>query len=50
LGGATVSNGAWAQLSGTIDLSACTTVENLLLFVGADAGDLYVDDVTLIAQ
>ena len=47
LAGATVSNGAWAQVSGTVDLSACTSTEKLQLFVGADSGDLYVDDVTL---
>lgn len=45
--GATVANGAWSQLSGTVDLSACTSVDKLLLFVGADSGDLYIDDVTL---
>ena len=43
----TVSNGAWVQVTGTIDLSACTTVNKLLLFAGADAGDLYLDDVSL---
>jgi hypothetical protein len=42
-----VSNGAWKQVLGTVDLTGCTTVDNLLLFVGADAGDLYIDDVTL---
>ncbi|HKO46942.1 MAG TPA: endo-1,4-beta-xylanase [Polyangiaceae bacterium] len=47
LAGATVANGAWTQVSGTVDLSACTTAEKLQLFVGADSGDLYVDDVTL---
>ncbi len=47
LAGDTVDNGDWKQLTGVVDLSACTSVENLLLFVGADAGDLYVDDVTL---
>jgi hypothetical protein len=35
------------QLTGVVDLTSCNSVENLLLFVGADAGDLYVDDVTL---
>ena len=49
LAGATVTNGAWAQVTGTVDLSACTSVETLLLFIGADSGDLYVDDVTLTA-
>ncbi|HEX2731994.1 MAG TPA: endo-1,4-beta-xylanase [Polyangiaceae bacterium] len=47
LAGNTVSNGAWVQLTGVVDLTSCNSVENLLLFVGADAGDLYVDDVTL---
>ena len=47
LTGDTVTNGAWVQLIGTVDLSACSTIENLLLFAGADAGDLYIDDVTL---
>lgn len=47
LAGATVNNGTWQQVVGTVDLTACTTVEKLILFVGADSGDLYVDDVTL---
>ena len=47
LNGGTVSNGAWVQLVGTVDLTACSTIGNLLLFAGADAGDLYIDDVTL---
>jgi hypothetical protein len=47
LNGATISNGAWAQVSGVVDLSACTTVNKLLLFVGADEGDLFLDDVVL---
>lgn len=47
LAGATVNNGAWAQITGTVDLTACTTLEKLQLFVGADAGDIYIDDVTL---
>jgi hypothetical protein len=45
--GVTVANGAWQQVTGVVDLSACTSVEQLQLFVGADEGDLYVDDVTL---
>jgi GH35 family endo-1,4-beta-xylanase len=49
LAGATVSNGAWQEVVGTVDLTACTTVEKLILFVGADAGDLYIDDITLTA-
>ncbi len=49
LAGATVSNGVWQQVTGTVDLTTCTTVEKLQLFVGADSGDLYVDDVTLSA-
>jgi hypothetical protein len=49
LQGTTVNNGSWAQLTGTVDLSACTTsVDKLNLFVGgADGGDLYLDDVSL---
>lgn len=47
LAGATVNNGAWTQISGVVDLSACTTNEKLQLFIGADAGDLYIDDVSL---
>jgi endo-1,4-beta-xylanase len=49
LTGNTVANGAWMQLVGTVDLTGCSTIGNLLLFVGADAGDLYIDDVTLTA-
>jgi endo-1,4-beta-xylanase len=49
LAGATVNSGTWQQITGTVDLSACTSLEKLQLFVGADSGDLYVDDVTLIA-
>ncbi len=45
----TVSNGTWTQVTGTIDLSACTTVNKLILFAGADSGDLNVDDVVLTA-
>ncbi|MGE5785422.1 MAG: endo-1,4-beta-xylanase [Myxococcales bacterium] len=47
LAGATVNNGAWQQVTGTVDLTACTSIEKLQLFVGTDSGDLYVDDVTL---
>jgi hypothetical protein len=47
LAGANVKNGVWQQLTGTVDLSACTSIEKLTLFVGADSGDLYVDDVSL---
>ena len=46
----TVSNGTWTQVTGTIDLSACATVNKLILFAGADSGDLNVDDVVLTAQ
>jgi GH35 family endo-1,4-beta-xylanase len=49
LNGATVSNGAWVQVSGTVDLSACTTIGKLLLFAGTASGNLYLDDVTLTA-
>ncbi len=49
LAGATVASGTWQQVVGTIDLTACTSVEKLLLFAGADAGDLYLDDATLTA-
>jgi GH35 family endo-1,4-beta-xylanase len=47
LNGTTVANGAWAQVSGVVDLSACTSVNKLVLFAGADEGDLYLDDVVL---
>ncbi len=49
LAGVTVANGAWVQVTGTVDLTSCTTVNKLILFVGAASGDLYVDDVTLTA-
>jgi hypothetical protein len=49
LAGATVSNGTWAKITGTVDLSACTTVDKLMLFTGADSGDVYIDDVELTA-
>lgn len=49
LAGTTVSNGTWVQITGTVDLTGCTIVEKLMLFAGADAGDLYLDDVSLIA-
>jgi hypothetical protein len=48
LAGATVANGAWTQVSGVVDLTACTTINKLMLFAGADSGDLYLDDVSLI--
>lgn len=47
LAGDTVTNGSWKQVTGTVDLTACTSVEKLMLFVGADSGDLYIDDVAL---
>jgi GH35 family endo-1,4-beta-xylanase len=47
LQGDTVANGAWKQLTGVVDLTGCSSIENLLLFSGADAGDLYIDDVVL---
>ncbi len=47
LAGDQVTNGTWKQLSGTVDLSGCTSIEKLQLFAGADSGDLYLDDVTL---
>ena len=43
----TVTNGQWVQVTGTIDLTTCSAVNKLILFAGADAGDLYVDDVSL---
>jgi hypothetical protein len=49
LAGDTIANGTWKQVVGTVDLSTCTSIEKLLLFVGADSGDLYIDDVTLTA-
>ena len=47
LAGVTVDNGQWVQVTGTVDLSDCASVEKLVLFAGADSGDLYLDDVTL---
>jgi hypothetical protein len=47
LAGGTLSDGVWTQVSGVVDLTACTTVNKLLLFAGADEGDLYLDDVVL---
>ncbi len=49
LTGVTVSNGAWAKVTGTVDLSGCTSLEKLILFTGADSGDVYIDDVELTA-
>jgi hypothetical protein len=49
LAGATVSNGAWVQVTGIVDLTACTSITKLLLFAGAASGDLYIDDVSLTA-
>ncbi|HYP89722.1 MAG TPA: endo-1,4-beta-xylanase [Polyangiaceae bacterium] len=43
----TVSNGQWVQVTGTVDLTACTTINKLVLFAGADSGSLYLDDVSL---
>ena len=48
LQGDTVSNGSWKQLTGVVDLTGCSSIENLLLFVGADSGDLLIDDVSLV--
>jgi endo-1,4-beta-xylanase len=47
LAGVTATNGNWIQVTGTVDLTTCSTIEKLILFVGADSGDLLVDDVTL---
>jgi len=47
LAGGTVSNGAWVELSGVVDLTGCSTIEKLQLFAGADSGDLLIDDVSL---
>jgi hypothetical protein len=47
LNGQTVSNGTWVQVSGVVDLTACTTISKLLLFAGAASGNLYIDDVSL---
>ena len=49
LAGATANNGAWVQVTGTVDLTTCTTINKLLLFAGAASGDLYLDDVSLTA-
>ncbi|HEV8550404.1 MAG TPA: endo-1,4-beta-xylanase, partial [Polyangiaceae bacterium] len=43
----TISTGGWVQVTGTVDLSTCTTINKMILFAGADAGDLSVDDVVL---
>jgi len=40
----------WTQVTGTIDVSTCTAVDKLILFVGHDDGDVYVDDVTLVLK
>jgi hypothetical protein len=47
LAGDTVTNGSWKQVTGVVDLTTCTSIEKLMLFVGADAGDLYIDDIAL---
>jgi GH35 family endo-1,4-beta-xylanase len=48
LAGATVNNGQWVQVTGTVDLTSCTTIGKLYLYAGAASGNLYVDDVSLI--
>jgi len=47
---ATPTINTWITLTGTVDLSACTTIEKLELLVGKDVGDVYVDDVSLELQ
>jgi hypothetical protein len=47
LAGADVTPGTWQRVTGTVDLTSCTSITQLQLFVGADSGDLYVDDVEL---
>jgi hypothetical protein len=47
MNGATVANGAWTQITGTVDLTSCTKINKLLLFAGTASGNLYIDDVTL---
>lgn len=47
LNGATVSNGAWVQVTGVVDLTSCTTISKLYLYAGAASGNLYIDDVSL---
>jgi len=47
LNGVTVNNGAWAQVTGVVDLTACTMINKLYLFAGAASGNLYIDDVSL---
>jgi hypothetical protein len=48
----TVTQGTWTQLEGKLDLSGCTTLDDILLYEeGAGAGvDVYVDDVFLGLQ
>ncbi|HMA93833.1 MAG TPA: endo-1,4-beta-xylanase, partial [Polyangiaceae bacterium] len=46
----TVNNGEWQKITGPVDLSACTSVSQVSLFAeGPTSGNLYVDDVELIA-
>jgi len=40
----------WVTVTGTLDLSACTTISKVQLLIGADVGDVYVDDVSLVLQ
>jgi GH35 family endo-1,4-beta-xylanase len=48
--GPTVTSGQWVQVTGLIDLTACTTVNSLSLYAQeASTGSLYLDDVSLIA-
>jgi GH35 family endo-1,4-beta-xylanase len=49
IAGATVTNGAWVQVTGVVDLTACTTISKLYLYAGAASGNLFIDDVTLTA-
>lgn len=46
--GPTITNDTWVELTGTVDLSTCTTINKMILFVGgASAGYMYLDDVSL---
>ncbi|HYQ29658.1 MAG TPA: carbohydrate binding domain-containing protein, partial [Polyangiaceae bacterium] len=60
----TATVNSWTTLTGTIDLTVCpvdlnaspptfeplTTLQKLVLQVGKDVGDLYVDDASLVLQ
>lgn len=50
-GAADVSDAAWAEVSGSVTVPDCTLTEASLYFGGpAQAADIYLDDVSVIAQ